>query len=65
VVVVGGGVSLVDDTLFLAPLRLEIERYVFPPLVGKYELVRAQLGETVVVHGAIAAAAQSPAAPTR
>lgn len=61
VVVLGGGVSLMDESLFLVPLRREVERYVFPPLVGSYEIVRAQLGEQVVVHGAIAAAAdQTP-----
>jgi glucokinase len=38
VVVVGGGVSLADESLFLAP---------------------ASLGESVVVHGALAAAADS------
>jgi glucokinase len=57
VVVVGGGVSLVDESLFLHPVRIETERYVFPPLVGSYEIVPAQLGEQVVVHGALAAAA--------
>ena len=57
VVVVGGGVSLMDETLFLRPLRVEVERYVFPPMIGAYELLPAQLGEQVVVHGAVAAAA--------
>ncbi len=57
VVVVGGGVSLMDANLFLDPLRVETERYVFGPLVGSYEIVPAQLGEQVVVHGALAAAA--------
>ncbi|REK15905.1 MAG: ROK family protein [Planctomycetota bacterium] len=56
VVVVGGGVSLADESLFLAPLRTQVERYVFPPLAGTYEIVPAQLGEQVVVHGALAAA---------
>jgi len=58
-VVIGGGVSLMDETLFLQPLRIEVERYVFPPLVGTYEIVPAQLGEQVVVHGALAAAADA------
>jgi glucokinase len=57
VVVVGGGVSLADESLFLAPLRLEVDRYVFGPLLGKFQLVPAALGEQVVVHGALAAAA--------
>ena len=59
VVVIGGGVSLMDATLFLEPLRIETERYVFPPLVGSYEIVPAELGEQVVVHGALAAAADA------
>ncbi len=62
VVVVGGGVSLMDETLFLHPLRIEVERYVFPPLIGTYEIVAAQLGEQVVVQGAVAAAADTFAA---
>ncbi len=57
VVVIGGGVSLMDESLFLVPIRREVERYVFPPLVGTYKIVRAKLGEQVVVHGALAAAA--------
>jgi glucokinase len=57
-VVLGGGVSLMDESLFLVPLRQEVERYVFPPLLGSYAIQRAQLGEQVVVHGAIAAAAE-------
>jgi glucokinase len=57
VVVVGGGVSLTDESLFLLPLRREVERYVFPPLAGSFEIVPAQLGEQVVVHGALAVAA--------
>jgi glucokinase len=62
VIVIGGGVSLMDESLFLAPLRQEVERYVFPPLSGKFQLVPAELGEQVVVHGALAAAADMPAA---
>jgi glucokinase len=57
VVVVGGGVSLMGDSLFFAPLREAVARYVFPPLVDAYQVVPAALGELVVVHGAIALAA--------
>jgi glucokinase len=57
VVVVGGGVSLMDESLFLGPLRDEVARYVFPPLADKYAILPAALGEAVVVHGALAAAA--------
>jgi glucokinase len=56
VVVVGGGVSLIGEPLFFAPLRTEVARYVFPPLAGSYRLVPAGLGELAVVHGAIALA---------
>lgn len=57
VVVVGGGVPLCGEALFFAPLRRAVERYVFPPLAGSYEIVPAALGEAVVVHGAVALAA--------
>ena len=57
VLVIGGGVPQIGETLFLAPLRDEVERYVMPPLRGTYQLVPAVLGEEVVVHGALALAA--------
>jgi glucokinase len=57
VVVIGGGVSLADESLFLVPVRQEVARYVFPPLAGTFQIVPARLGEAVVVHGALAAAA--------
>jgi glucokinase len=59
VVVVGGGVSLIGESLFLAPLREAAARYVFPPLADAYQIVAADLGELAVVHGAIALAAGS------
>ncbi len=52
-IVIGGGVSLSGEELFFAPIRNEIERYVFPPLAGTYQVVPAKLGETVVVEGAL------------
>jgi glucokinase len=58
VVVVGGGVSLMGESLFFAPLRDAVSRYVFPPLADAFEVVPAALGELVVVHGAIALAAR-------
>lgn len=58
VVVVGGGVSLMGDSLFFTPLRRHAGRYAFPPLAHAYSIVPAELGEEVVVHGALALAAQ-------
>lgn len=55
-IVLGGGVSLLPEELFLAPLRRELERLAFPPFAGCWELTRAGLGEAVVVHGALAMA---------
>jgi glucokinase len=58
VVVVGGGVSLIEESLFLVPLRRQVERYVFPPQLGSFRVLPAALGEQAVVYGALAAAAQ-------
>ena len=58
VVVVGGGVSLIGEPFFFAPLRSEVARYVFPPLAGSFRLVPAALGELAVVQGAVALAAE-------
>lgn len=58
VVVMGGGVSLVGEDLFLGPLRRYVAQYVFPPLAGTCQIVPAALGEEVVVHGALALAAE-------
>lgn len=57
VIVLGGGVSLIGEQWFFAPVREEVARYVFPPLLDSYRIVPAELGERVVVHGAIALAA--------
>ena len=56
VIVIGGGVPLVGEALFFAPLREEVDRYVFPPLKETFRIVPAALGEEVVVHGALALA---------
>jgi len=58
VVVVGGGVSLSGENFF-APLREQTARYVFPPFAGTYRIEPAALGEEVVVHGALALAADN------
>ncbi len=60
VVVVGGGVPQIGESLFFTPLREEVDRYVMPPLRGTYKIVPARLGEEVVVHGALAIASGIP-----
>ena len=56
-IVVGGGVSLIGEELFFGPVRRACEQFVFPPFKGIAEIVHAELGEEVVVHGAVAVAA--------
>ncbi len=56
VIVIGGGVPQSGEELFFAPLRAEVNRYVFPPLLGTFEIVPAALKQEVVVHGALALA---------
>ncbi len=57
VIIVGGGVSLMGEELFLNPVRRYVAEYVFPPLNRSYNIVPSQLGESVVVHGALVLAA--------
>ena len=57
VLVIGGGVAQMDKNLFLAPLLEQIRQYVMPPLRDSFVLCSAELGEDVVVHGALALAA--------
>lgn len=57
IIVVGGGVSLIGDELFLQPLKDQVAKYVFPPLAESYTILPAALGENVVVNGALALAA--------
>jgi glucokinase len=57
VIVIGGGVPQAGEDLFFAPLRAEVDRYVYPPLRGTIPVVPAALGEEVVVHGAVLLAA--------
>ncbi len=54
-VVIGGGVSLIGNW-WLDRVRSHRKRFVFPPLADGCDLVPAELGELVVVHGAIALA---------
>ena len=55
-IILGGGVSLIGEELWFAPIRLEVDRRVFPPFRETFDLVPAALGEEVVVHGALALA---------
>jgi len=55
-IILGGGVSLMDEDLWLDPIRRELHERVFPPFRGTYDVVPAALGEEVVIHGALALA---------
>jgi glucokinase len=59
IVVLGGGVSLVGEEMFLGPVRAAVDRFVFPPHRGAFEIRRAELGEEVVLHGAMALASEA------
>jgi glucokinase len=52
-IIVGGGVSLLGETLFFEPLRRLVSERVFKPFATCYDIVPAALGEEVVVHGAL------------
>jgi glucokinase len=56
--VIGGGVSMMGEELFFAPLRDAVAERVFRPFAGITDIVPAALGEEVVVHGALALARQ-------
>lgn len=56
-IIIGGGVSLIGD-VFFAPLRKRLAELDFTPFVGLTDIVPANLGEDVVVHGALALAAR-------
>jgi glucokinase len=59
VIIIGGGVSLVGEEVFFSPLRAALKQYAFPPLANSYLVLPAELGESVVVHGALALARYS------
>lgn len=52
-VVIGGGVSLMGESLFLGPVRAAVDHYVFPPFRGTFQILPAQLGEEMVLYGAL------------
>jgi glucokinase len=58
-IVIGGGVSLIGDKLWFDPIRRLLDRDVFGPFRGRFDIVPAVLGEQVVVHGALALARDS------
>lgn len=61
---VGGGVALSGEVLF-EPLRAQVERQIFPPFRGSCAILPAELGEAVVLHGALKLARDRPGdAPT-
>jgi glucokinase len=55
-IVIGGGVSLMGEELLFMPLRKRVGERVFQPFADCHDIVRAALGEEVVVHGALALA---------
>lgn len=55
-IILGGGVSLIGEELWLAPIRRKLDTCVFPPFRGTFDLVGAALGEEVVLQGALALA---------
>jgi glucokinase len=55
-IVIGGGVSLMGETMLFKPLRDLVANRVFKPFADCYDIVPAVLGEEVVVHGALALA---------
>jgi glucokinase len=57
-VVLGGGVSLMPARLWLDPIRMELESRVFPAFRGLFDVRTAELGEAVVVRGALVLAAE-------
>ena len=55
-IVIGGGVALMGEDVLFKPLREKVADRVFKPFAGCYEIVPAELGEEMVVHGALALA---------
>jgi len=55
-IIIGGGVSLMGEELFFQPLRRYVAERGMQALAGLTDIVPAQLGEEVVLHGALALA---------
>ncbi|MDX2036464.1 MAG: ROK family protein [Isosphaeraceae bacterium] len=58
-IILGGGVSLLPAALWLDPIQAGLDAWVFPSFRGTFDVVSAALGEEVVVHGALALAADA------
>ena len=63
-IVVGGGVSLIGEDHWFAPIRRLVDRSAFDPFRGGFDIVPATLGEEVVVHGALALARDAVTHPS-
>ncbi|QEH37888.1 Putative fructokinase [Aquisphaera giovannonii] len=58
-IILGGGVSLIGEDHWFAPIRRLVDAEVFAPFRGSFDIVPAALGEEVVVHGALALALEA------
>ena len=56
-IVIGGGVSLLAPSRFLEPVAQWARHFAYGPLQSEFRVVPAELGEEVVLHGAVVAAA--------
>ena len=52
-IILGGGVSLMGDDLWFTPIRRQLQDLCFAPFRDTFDVVPAELGEDVVVHGAL------------
>jgi glucokinase len=55
-IILGGGVSLIGEEHWHAPIRSLVEQEVFAPFRSTFDIVGPALEEEVVVHGAVALA---------
>ncbi len=57
-IIIGGGVAQMGEELLFAPLRRRVDELVFPPFRTAFDIVPAELGPEVVLHGAVELARQ-------
>jgi glucokinase len=55
-IILGGGVSMIEEEFWIKPIRKTLDARVFPPFLGSFDIISAALGEEVVIHGALAMA---------